>query len=46
MPTGQPDLGSPLLRLSSQTILGCDKLTFKLNQHREIIAAEHLVPPD
>lgn len=47
MPTGQPDLGRPSLRLSSQVTLGCDKVTFKMNHHWEIHhAAEHLVPLD
>lgn len=47
MPTGQPDLGRPSLRLSSQVTLGCDKVTFKMNHHWEIHhATEHPVPLD
>lgn len=47
MPTNQPDLGRPSLRLSSQVTLGCDKVTFKMNHHWEIHhAAEHLMPLD
>lgn len=33
MPTGQPDLDDPSLRLFSQVIVGCVKLTVKTNHH-------------
>lgn len=38
MPTGQPDLGDPLLRLSSQVIVPHVKLIMKTN-HQRVVAA-------
>lgn len=34
-PTDQPDLGSPIQRLSSQVILDCIMLIVKTNYHRD-----------
>ena len=37
LPTGQLDLDNPSLRLSSQVILGCIKLTVKATNHIHLL---------